>query len=164
MRSYTKWCVCITVNCFSEEYVLSVVNTHCYWWPIDSRSQGPIPETIDLLVRQLTISRSDRIPRTILCRSDHDPGDPARYVDRCWIRNFSTTIGHFISNITIFKSTNYRETLTGTWSALCLQFVYFQWRQSHTNICQICMSKPCCIVSKHCACTELATTLSYRHS
>ena len=26
---------------------------------------------------------------------------PARYVDRCWIRNFITTIGHFISNITI---------------------------------------------------------------
>ena len=31
------------------------------------------------------------------------PSDPARYVDRCWIRNFITTIGHFISNITIVK-------------------------------------------------------------
>ena len=56
-----------------------------------------------LISRQLTISRSDRIPRTILLRSDHDPGDPARYVDRCWIRNFITTIGHFISDITIVK-------------------------------------------------------------
>ena len=29
--------------------------------------------------------------------------DPARYVDRCWIRNFNTTIGHFISNITLVE-------------------------------------------------------------
>ena len=31
------------------------------------------------------------------------PSDPARYVDRCCIRNFITTVGHFISNITIVK-------------------------------------------------------------
>ena len=49
------------------------------------------------------ISRSDRIPRTILLRSDHDPGGPARYWDRRWIRNFITTIGHFISNFTIVE-------------------------------------------------------------
>ena len=42
------------------------------------------------------ISRSDRIPRTILLPSDHDPGDPARYMDRCWIRNFITTINHIL--------------------------------------------------------------------
>ena len=40
---------------------------------------GPIPETIrsvigSVISRQLTISRSDRIPQMILLRSDHDPG------------------------------------------------------------------------------------------
>ena len=56
-----------------------------------------------LISRQLAISRSDQIPQSILLRSDHDPGDPAHYGDRCWIRNFNTTIGHFISNISIVK-------------------------------------------------------------
>ena len=36
-----------------------------------------------VMPHQLTISRSDRIPRTILLRSDHDRSDLARYVDRC---------------------------------------------------------------------------------
>ena len=73
-----------------------------------------------LISRQLTISRSDRIPQSILLRSDHDPGDPARYVDRCWIRNFNTTIGHFISNITI-KLVEYHK-LPGNiyWNIVCL--------------------------------------------
>ena len=68
--------------------------------------------------RQLTISGSDRIPQTILLRSDHDPGDPARYVDRCWIRNFVTAIDHFISNITIVKI----HKLPGNiyWNMVCL--------------------------------------------
>ena len=54
----------------------------------------------------------------ILLRSDHDPGDPARYVDRCWIRNFNTTIGHFISNITIVEI----HKLLGNiyWNMVCL--------------------------------------------
>ena len=71
-----------------------------------------------VISRQLTISRSDRIPWTILLRSDHDPGDPARYVDRCWIRNFITTIGHFISHITIVKI----HKLPGNiyWNMVCL--------------------------------------------
>ena len=64
------------------------------------------------------ISWPDRIPRTILLRSNHDPGNPARYVDRCWIRNLITTIGHFISNITIIKV----QKLPGSiyWNMVCL--------------------------------------------
>ena len=69
--------------------------------------QGPIPETIRSLGKSDGINNFssahdfaiNRISRTI----DHDPGDPARYVDRCWIRNFITTIDHFISDITIVK-------------------------------------------------------------
>ena len=71
-----------------------------------------------LIYRQLTISRSDRIPRTILPRSDHDPGDSARYVDRCWIRNVITTIGNFISNITIVNI--YKLTRYIYWNLVCL--------------------------------------------
>ena len=71
-----------------------------------------------LISRQLTISRSDRIPRRILLRSDHDPGDPACYVDRCWIRNFITTIDHFISNITIVKI--YKLPGNIYWNMVCL--------------------------------------------
>ena len=71
-----------------------------------------------LICRQLTISRSERIPRTILFRLDHDPDDPGRYVDRCWIRNLITTIGHFISDITIVKI----HKLPGNiyWNIVCL--------------------------------------------
>ena len=45
---------------------------------------------------------------------DSSPG----YVDRCWIRNFITTIGHFISNITIVKV----HKLPGSiyWNMVCL--------------------------------------------
>ena len=45
-------------------------------------------------------------------------GDAARYVDRCWIRNFITTIGHFISNITTVKV----HKLPGNtyWNMVCL--------------------------------------------
>ena len=68
--------------------------------------------------RQLTISRCDRMPRTILLRSDHDPGDPARYVDRCWIRNFITTIDHFISNTTIVEI--YKLPGNIYWNMVCL--------------------------------------------
>ena len=78
---------------------------------------------------QLTISWSDLIPRTILLRSDHDRGDPARHVDRCWIGNFITTIDHFISNITIVKIYKLPGNIYWmTWSVLYQQFVYFQWR------------------------------------
>ena len=63
----------------------------------------------DLLIRFHERSCSDRI--MIL-------GDPARYVDRCWIRNFNTTIGHFISNITIVEI----HKLPGNiyWNMVCL--------------------------------------------
>ena len=67
---------------------------------------------------QLTISLSDRFPRTILLRSDHDPGDPTRNWDRCWIRDFIKTIGHFISYFTIVKI----HKLPGNiyWNIVCL--------------------------------------------
>ena len=88
----------------------------------------------------------NRIPWRILLRSDHDPGDPARYVDWCWIRNFITTIGHFISNITIVKVHKLRGSKYG-------------------------MSKPCCIVSKHCVhalnwpwCSRIGTYKWRRHT
>ena len=71
-----------------------------------------------LISRQLTISRSDRIPRTILLRSDHDPGDPARYVNPCWIRNFIPTIDHFVSNITIVEM--YKLLGNIYWNVNCL--------------------------------------------
>ena len=71
-----------------------------------------------LISLQLTISRSDLIPRTILLRSDHDPGDLARYVDRCWIRNFITTIDHFISNIIIVEI--YKLPGNICWNIVCL--------------------------------------------
>ena len=76
-----------------------------------------------LISCQLTISRSDRIPRTILLPSDHDPGDPARYMDRCWIRNFITTINHFFSNITIVKF--YKLPGTIYWNMVCLMSTGF---------------------------------------
>ena len=72
----------------------------------------PMPETI----RSLLIMWSDQkflassqffdqigFHERSCLRSDHDPGTPARFVDRCWIRNFISTIGHFISNIAIVK-------------------------------------------------------------
>ena len=80
-----------------------------------------------LISRQLSISRSDRIPRTILLRSDHDPGDPASY--------YRIGVGSEISSQQLvilsvissqLNSTNYQNTFTGTWSVLCQQFVYFQ--------------------------------------
>ena len=90
----------------------------------DPRSD-PIRSLIGSLIsRQLTISRSDRIPRTTLLPSDHDPGDPARYVERCWIRNFIKTIGHFISNITIVKihklPENIHWNMVGLVSTVCI--------------------------------------------
>ena len=45
-------------------------------------------------------------------------GDPARHVDRCWIRNFITTIDHFISNITIVKI--YKLPGNIYWTIVCL--------------------------------------------
>ena len=80
----------------------------CRWLPcfrarFQKRSDHCEKVIGSLISRQLTISRSDRIPRTILLRSDHDPGDPARYVNPCWIRNFIPTIDHFVSNITIVE-------------------------------------------------------------
>ena len=69
-----------------------------------------------LISRQLTIW--DQIPRTILLRSDHDPGDPASYVDRCWIRNFIPTVHHFISNITFVKIYNLLGNIY--WNMNCL--------------------------------------------
>ena len=71
-----------------------------------------------LISRQLPISWSDWIPQSILLRSDHDPGDPARYVDRWWIRNFNTTIGPFISNITIVKF--HKLPVNIYWNLVCL--------------------------------------------
>ena len=68
--------------------------------------------------RQVTISRSDQIPQMILLRSDHDPGNPAHYVDRCWIRNFITAIDHFISNITIVKIHKLQGNIY--WNMVCL--------------------------------------------
>ena len=92
---------------------------------LDVRTQGsPGPDHFckkvigSLISRQLMISRSNRIPPTILLRSDHDPGDPAHYVDRCWIRNFITTIGLFISNITIVKVHKLRGSIY--WKMVCL--------------------------------------------
>ena len=78
-----------------------------------------------LISRKLTISRPDRFPRTILLRSDHDPGDPAHYVDRCWIRNVITTVGHFISNITIVKV----HKLPGSiyWNMVCLVLITYTY-------------------------------------
>ena len=71
-----------------------------------------------LISLQITISWSDPIPWTILFPSDHDPGDPACYVDRCWIRYFITTIDHFISNITIVKI--YKLPGNIYWNMVCL--------------------------------------------
>ena len=91
-----------------------------YWTAGPDSRNDPITEKVigSLISCQLRISRSNRIPRTILLRSDRDPGDPARYVDRCWIRNFITAIGHFISNITIVKI----HKLLGNiyWNMVCL--------------------------------------------
>ena len=77
----------------------------------DSRNDLITVKKRSLISRQLTIDRSDQIPRIILLWSNHDPSDPARHVDQCWIRNLITTIGHFISNITIVKIHKLQETL-----------------------------------------------------
>ena len=76
---------------------------------------------------------------------------PARYVDRCWIRNFITTIGHFISNITIVKI----HKLPGNiyWNMVCLVStvcIFSITLITYTYIVKNGMSKPCCIVRKHC--------------
>ena len=104
-----------------------------------------------LISRQLTISRSDRIPWTILLRSNHDPGDPVRYADRCWIRNFITTIDHFISNITIVKI--YKLPGNIYWNMVCLVStvcIFSMTLITYTYLSKYGMSKPYCIVSKHC--------------
>ena len=44
--------------------------------------------------------------------------DPARYVDRCWIRNFNTIIGRFISNITIVEIHKLPKNIY--WNMVCL--------------------------------------------
>ena len=79
---------------------------------ISEERQGPIPETI----QSLLITWSDLKFLTSLRFHDHigfherswlrshdDPGDPARYVNRCWIRHMITTIDYFINNIAIVK-------------------------------------------------------------
>ena len=114
---------------------------------------------------QLTISRSDQIPWTILLRSDHDPGDPARFVDRCWIRNFITTIGHFISNITIVKIFKLPGNIY--WNMVCLVSTVCIF--SMTLITYTYLSNTACpnrvvLVETLCACTEMAKPLSYWHS
>ena len=119
-----------------------------------------------LISRQLTISRSDRIPRTILLRSDHDPGRSCSLRGSVLDQKISSQQLVILSVISPqLKSTNYRETLTGTWSVLCQQFVYFQWRYSHTHTCQIWHVQSVLHRDQTpCAATELAMTLSYRHS
>ena len=134
---------------------------------------GPIPETIrslwkligSLISRQFAISRSGRIPRTVLLRSDHDPGDPARYVDWCWIRYFIRSIGRFISNITLPKI----HKLPGNiyWNMICLvstACIFTYTYIIHTHACQIWHVRTVLYREQTLiACTEVAMTLSYRH-
>ena len=59
-------------------------------WPFgspgsDSRNDPITADNVigSVISRQLMITRSNRISRTIVLRSDHDPSDPACYVDPC---------------------------------------------------------------------------------
>ena len=49
------------------------------WARFQKRSEHCEKVIGSVISRQITISRSDQIPRTIPLRTDHDPGDPARY-------------------------------------------------------------------------------------
>ena len=102
-----------TSSCHSSHLLCLFKRFNRHERPMLSQSEllGPIPETIQ------SLWKSDRITNlssagdfSIRSDSTIDPAvigswswRPARYVDRCWIRNFNTTIGHFISNITIVK-------------------------------------------------------------
>ena len=141
---------------------------------VSNEDLGPIPETIR------SLWKSDRITNfssahDFSIRSD-STNDPASIGSWSWAILLATWIGvgSEISSQQLvilsvispqLKSTNYRETLTGTWSVLCQQFVYFQWRYSHTHTCQIWHVQSVLYREQTlCACTELAMTLSYRHS
>ena len=71
----------------------------------DSRNDSITADNVigSIISHQLMISQSYQIPQTILLWLNHDPDDPACYVDRCWIRYFITTVGYFTSHISIVR-------------------------------------------------------------
>ena len=80
-------------------------------------------------------------------QSDHDPSDTARYADQCGIRNFITTIGHFITNTVIVKSSNHRKYLLEHDMSFANSLYIFNY-VTHIHIPdKYGMSKPSCIVS-----------------
>ena len=81
-----------------------------------SRNDPITADKVIAISRQLTIFQSNQIPQMILLGSDHDTGEPARYMDLCWIRNFIRTVLSVISPS--LNSENYQETFTRTYSVL----------------------------------------------
>ena len=75
-------------------------------------------------------------------------GDPARYVDWCWIRNFNTAIGHFISNIHLSwnPQTTGKHLLEHGLSCVNSLYTFSDVNHIHIHIpVDYGMSKPCCI-------------------
>ena len=114
-----------------------------------------------VISRQLMISGSDWIPWTILFWSDHDPGDPARYMDQCWTENSSEQLVILSAISPKSESTNYQETFTRTCSVLCEQYCrYSMMLTTYTYLSNMACPNRVVLWTIPCACTELAVMFS----